>query len=154
MGDTDWGGNWVLFWWAGAMLCKSLIQFSVDGLGCVPSLLFDLRPNYPGGNEDNGDLLQKVPCTHCHTQCPPTLEQATADPHFHWILYVSIFFFTGNCFSHGLPSWMGWGIVDETHLKRTRLASVIPRLLAAMHELRGTKEPLDESERGERKSWL
>ena len=45
------------------MLCKSLIQFSVDGWGCVPSLLFDLRPNYGGGNEDNGDLLQKFPCS-------------------------------------------------------------------------------------------
>ena len=54
----------------GAMLSKSLIQFSVDGQGCVPSLLFDLRPNYDGGNEDNGDLLQKVPCMHCPTQCP------------------------------------------------------------------------------------
>ena len=53
-----------------AVLSKSLIQFSVDGQGCVPSLLFDLRPNYGGGNEDNGDLLQKVPCTHCCTQCP------------------------------------------------------------------------------------
>ena len=42
-----------------AMLSKSLIQFSVDGRGCVPSLLFDLTPNYGGGNEDNGDLLQK-----------------------------------------------------------------------------------------------
>ena len=41
------------------MLSKSLIQFSVDGRGCVPSLLFDLTPNYGGGNEDNGDLLQK-----------------------------------------------------------------------------------------------
>ena len=51
----------------GARLSKSLIQFSVDGWGCVPSLLFDLRPNYGGGNEDNGDLLQKVPCC---TQCP------------------------------------------------------------------------------------
>ena len=30
----------------GAMLSKSLIQFSVDGWGCVPSLLFGLRPNY------------------------------------------------------------------------------------------------------------
>ena len=29
-----------------AMLSKSLIQFSVDGRGWVPSLLFDLRPNY------------------------------------------------------------------------------------------------------------
>ena len=26
----------------GTMLSKSLIQFSVDGWGCVPSLLFDL----------------------------------------------------------------------------------------------------------------
>ena len=53
-----------------AMLSKSLIQFSVDGRGCVPSLLFDLRPNYGGGNGDNGDLLQKVPCPYCCTQCP------------------------------------------------------------------------------------
>ena len=49
----------------GAMLSKSLIQFSVDGLSCVPSLLFDLRQNSSGGNEDNGDLLQKVSCKHC-----------------------------------------------------------------------------------------
>ena len=34
------------------MFSKSLIQFSVDGWGCVPSLLLDLRPNYGGGNED------------------------------------------------------------------------------------------------------
>ena len=54
----------------GATLSKSLIQFSVDGQGCVPSLLFDLRLNYSGGNEDNGNLLQKVPCIPCFTQCP------------------------------------------------------------------------------------
>ena len=53
-----------------AMLSKSLIQFSVEGRGCVPSLLFDLRPNYGRGNEDKGDLLQKVSCTHCYTQGP------------------------------------------------------------------------------------
>ena len=52
------------------MLSKSLIQFSFDGKGCVPSLLFDLRLNYGGVNEDNGDLLQKVPYMNCHTQCP------------------------------------------------------------------------------------
>ena len=52
------------------MLNKSLIQFPIDGQGCVPSLLFDLRPNYGAGNEDNGDFLQKVPCTHYLTQCP------------------------------------------------------------------------------------
>ena len=45
-----------------AMLNKSLIQFSVDGWGCVPSLLFELRANYGGGNEDNDNLLQNVPC--------------------------------------------------------------------------------------------
>ena len=49
------------------MLSKSLIQFYIDGWGCVPSLLFDLRPNYGGGD---GDLLQKVPCMHCCPQCP------------------------------------------------------------------------------------
>ena len=54
MGDTDYGGNWVLFWWVGgAMLSKSLIQFLVDEWGCVPSLLLDLRPNYGVDNEHN-----------------------------------------------------------------------------------------------------
>ena len=53
-----------------AILSKSLIQFSVNGWGCVPFLLFDLRPNYGGGNEGNSDLLQKVPSMHCCTQCP------------------------------------------------------------------------------------
>ena len=69
MGKTDCGGNSLVLM-GGAMLSKSLIRFSVDGWGCVPSLLFDLRPNYGGGNEHNGDLLQKVPFTHCHTQWP------------------------------------------------------------------------------------
>ena len=44
----------------GAMLSKSLNQFSIEQRGCIPSLLFDLRPNYGGGNKDNGGLLQKV----------------------------------------------------------------------------------------------
>ena len=49
-GDTgSFSGGWP-------MLGKSLTQFSADGSGCVPSLLFDLKPNYGGGNEDNGDL--------------------------------------------------------------------------------------------------
>ena len=37
----------------GAMLIKSLIQFSADEQGCVLSLLLDVRPDYGGGNEDN-----------------------------------------------------------------------------------------------------
>ena len=62
-----------------AMLSKSLIQFSVDGWSCVPSLLFDLRPNYGGGNEDNGNLLQKVHAMP-HSGLP-ALQRATTDPH-------------------------------------------------------------------------
>ena len=53
-----------------AMLPKSLIHLSVDWWNCVPSLLFDLWQNYVGGNENNADLLQQVPCKHCCTQCP------------------------------------------------------------------------------------
>ena len=45
----------------GAMLSKSLIQFSVDGWGCVPSLLFDLRPNYVGGNDNKGSVQLLIP---------------------------------------------------------------------------------------------
>ena len=67
-----------------AILSKSLIQFPVEGWGCVPSLLFDLRQNSGGGNEDNGDLPQKTPCLRCYTQCPqpcsrPQLTHASAD---------------------------------------------------------------------------
>ena len=62
------------------MLSKSLIQFSVDGQGCVPSLLFDLRPNYGGGNEDNGDLVSKGPMHTLLHSVPPALQQATANP--------------------------------------------------------------------------
>ena len=29
-----------------------------------------LGPNYGGGDEDNGNLLHKVPCIPCYTQCP------------------------------------------------------------------------------------
>ena len=63
-----------------AILSKFLIQFSVDGWGCVPSLLFDLRPNYGGDNEDNEDnFLQKVPWALMYS-VPPTLQQATTFP--------------------------------------------------------------------------
>ena len=60
-----------------SMLSKSLIQISVDGRACVPSLLFDLRPNYGGHNEDDGDLLQKVPCKQCSR--PPQVHAPTRD---------------------------------------------------------------------------
>ena len=79
-----------------AMLSKSLIQFSVDGLGCVPSLLFDLRPKYDRGNEDNGNLLQKVQCMHCHPQClqpcsrPPPTHPTARDSRAHTSLGHSL----------------------------------------------------------------
>ena len=57
-------------WMGWAMFSKSLIQFSIDGQVYVPSLWLDLRANRGGGDEDNGNLLQKVPCKHCCTQCP------------------------------------------------------------------------------------
>ena len=68
LGERLTEGETVLM--GGAMLSISLIQFSVEGRGCLPSLLFDLRPNYGGGNKDNGHLLQKISCTHCCTECP------------------------------------------------------------------------------------
>ena len=53
-----------------AMYSKSLIQISINGWGCVPFLLFDLRPNYGEDNEDSGDLFQTVPCIHGSTSAP------------------------------------------------------------------------------------
>ena len=70
MGETGLWGKLGLVLMGGAMLSKSLIQFSIDGWGSVPSQLFDLRPNHGRGDEDNGNLLQKVLCIHCCTQCP------------------------------------------------------------------------------------
>ena len=67
MGETDCGGNWI-FLMSCRMLSKSLIQFSVDGMGFIPSLLFDLKTNYGRGKEENGDLLQNVLDIKCHTQ--------------------------------------------------------------------------------------
>ena len=59
----DWlWGKLGLIQMGGAMLNKSLIWFSVDGEGCIPSLLLDLRLNYGGVSEDNGSLLLKVLC--------------------------------------------------------------------------------------------
>ena len=72
--EASWWENWLclvlgLVLMGRAMLSKSLIQFSVDGWSCVPSLLFGLRSTFGGGNEDNGDLLQKNlgPC--CCIKC-------------------------------------------------------------------------------------
>ena len=81
----------------GAMLCKSSIQYSVDQWGCVSSLFFDLRPNYGGGNEDNGDLLQKLPYSDTATLSAPDpaagycqLMPLPETPKHAWAIWVSL----------------------------------------------------------------
>ena len=55
------------------------------GGAVFPPIIY-LGPNYGGGNEDNGDLLQEAPCMHCYTQCPqpcsrpPPTHTSTRDP--------------------------------------------------------------------------
>ena len=68
MGETDWGGIWVLFWWAGPYS----VNLSSNVLlmhGAVFLTAIYLGPNYGGGNGNNGDLLQRIPW-YCYTQCP------------------------------------------------------------------------------------
>ena len=78
----DWlCGNLGLALMGGAMLSKSLIQFSVDGQGCVPSLYFGLmvtsfKRTYPSTLQIPG-LLYSVPLT---------LWQATVGLHLCWSL--------------------------------------------------------------------
>ena len=45
--------------------------------------VFDLRPNYGGDNEDDGDLLPKGPMQALPHSVPPTLKQANSDPCLH-----------------------------------------------------------------------
>ena len=40
----------------------------------LPSIY--LGPNYGGGNENNGDLPQKIPRMYCYTQCPQPCSRA------------------------------------------------------------------------------
>ena len=85
----------------GAMLSKSLIQFSTDERGCIPSLLFDLRPNYGGGNEDKATSFKRSHDARQHSESL-TLQQATANPCLyqrlldtHGQVWVSLFW--GHC---------------------------------------------------------
>ena len=65
--------------------------------------------NYVGGNENNGDLLQKIPCTHCYTHCsqpwsrpPPTQASARES----WTLMGK----SGSVFC-GVPAPFSWVLV-------------------------------------------
>ena len=69
MGKTDWGGN------GSCPDGRGCAQYIFNPIFCWRvglcfSLLFYLIPTYGRGNEDNGDLLRKVPLRHCYTQCP------------------------------------------------------------------------------------
>ena len=97
------------------MLNKSLIQFSVDGWGYVPSLYFGLRPNYRRGN---GDLLQKDLCQHalpprtaavsfpdhaasCCWHRPPPENPKHSQPSMAWSLVGSLILSPGSWCSQG-----------------------------------------------------
>ena len=56
------------------MFSKSLVQFSVDGWGCVPFLLFDLRPSYGGGQ------TVKIMATSFQRSCTCTAALIALDP--------------------------------------------------------------------------
>ena len=60
-GETEWGGKLGFVLMGRAMFSKPLIQFLLMGGAVFPPCCFDLKPNYHGDNEDNGNLLQKVP---------------------------------------------------------------------------------------------
>ena len=98
MGKVPDGRDWLrgklgLVLMGGAMLSKSLFQFFCWLWGCIPSLLFDLRPNYGGSNEDKGPMKALLHAL------PLTLQQATTSARdsldTHRQVWVSLFW--GHC---------------------------------------------------------
>ena len=94
-----------------------------------------LRPNYGRGDEDIGDILQKVPCVHCYTQCPqpcsrpPLTHASTRDSwsftgksgsvscgvtaHFSWVLVCTRFCLCAPICSPVLCKfWWLYGVVN------------------------------------------
>ena len=66
---TQWTWVWVNFgswWWTG----RSGVLWFMGSQKVGHDWVTELNWNYGGGDEDNGDILQKVPCTHCYIQCP------------------------------------------------------------------------------------
>ena len=85
------------------MLSKSLIQFSIYGWSCVPSLLFTWGQTMV--EVMNGDLLQEIPCMYFYTQCPNP-QQATTDSCLHWRLLGK-----SGSVSCGVTSPFSWVLV-------------------------------------------
>ena len=85
MGETE--GKLGLVLTDGAMLSKSLIQFSVDGWSCVPSLLFAWGQTMV---EVMKILVTSLKSSHMLLHSvPPTLQQATTNPCLRWRLLDS-----------------------------------------------------------------
>ena len=80
------------------------------GLCSLPVIY--LEPYCGGGNEYNGDLLQKVPCMHCCTQCPqpcsrtPLTHTSSGDS---WTLMASL----GQSFV-GVTAPFSWVLVHTS----------------------------------------
>ena len=91
-----------------AMLSKSLIQFSVDGQSCVPSLLFTWGQPMMEVTRIMGTSFKRSHDTLLHS-VPPTLQQATDDlclPRDSWTLMVK----TGSL-SCGITAPFSWVLV-------------------------------------------
>ena len=74
------GGDWVLM--DGAMTSKSLIQFSIDEWSYVPSLIFIWGQTIV---EVMKIMVTSFKRSHARTATlvPPTLQQATTNPHLY-----------------------------------------------------------------------
>ena len=85
MGETWLRGKLGLVLMGGAILSKSLIQFSVDGWGCVPSLLFIWGQTMVEVMKIMATFFKR---SHAGTATlsAPTLPQATTDPCLRWRL--------------------------------------------------------------------
>ena len=79
----DWlGGKLGLVLMGGAMLSKSWIHFSFDGRGCVPSLLFGLRPTMVGVMRVMATSFRRT-CAGTVVFSALTVPQAAVDPLLH-----------------------------------------------------------------------
>ena len=82
------------------------------GRAIFPPCYLTWGQNYGGGNEDNGDLLQKVPCRNCYTQClqpwsrPPSSHASVGDSWTHMGMSGSV--------SCGVTAPFSWVLVHTS----------------------------------------
>ena len=85
MGKTDWGGNWVLFWWEGPCSVNLQSNFLLIGGAVFPpcyltwgqTMVEVLKIMVTSFKRSHAALLHSV---------PPTLQHATTNPCLHWRL--------------------------------------------------------------------